>query len=529
MMRSADYIVVGGGTAGPLVAARLSENPQNHVILLEAGANKRNWKYRIPAGTAQLIGNPETDWCYPSEPDPTIGGRAPLCPAGKMLGGSSAMNGMVYVRGQKQDFDDWNIPGWTFDELLPFFKKSEAFGGKLSPAHGQDGALAVEPARARHPLTETFIAACESNGFRYRDEYCAGKHEGAFYTLATISRSGLRSSSTSSFLDAARRRSNLTVIPNCHANTLIFDGRRAAGVKTILHNEGVEFYAKREVVICCGTYGSPTLLQRSGIGSATQLTPLGISVKHDLPSVGRNLRDHFSSSVSKLVNQPTYNAPLGFKEYLSYGLQYVLRRRGPIATPVVQAMAYGRSKLAVNAPDFMLNFIPFCIDYRQSPPALHRESGVVIGAQVCRPNCRGTLRISGADPLQAPTIEHRLLDDQKDLQILIHALKVSQSIFNSLEMSPHVRKNNNPETLPATDDEWVDYAMATVGPSYHPIGTCRMGVDDESVVDPDLKVRGIDGLRVADASIMPTTPSANTQAAVYMIAEKVSSLIAASN
>lgn len=526
MNRTADYIVVGGGTAGPLIAARLSENPQKQVILIEAGSNKLGWQYQVPAGTAKLIGHPETDWRYPSEPDPTIGGRSPLCPAGKMLGGSSVMNGMVYVRGQRQDFDDWNIPGWTFDELLPFFKKTESFGGTPSAAHGQDGSLAVEPARARHPLAKAFITACEANGFDFRDEYCAGEQEGAFYTLATICRSGLRSSSARSFLANVNKRSNLTVIPDCQANAILFDGNRASGVRTTYQDVNVDFNASKEVIVCCGTYGSPTLLQRSGIGSAEQLSQAGVKVRHDMPAVGQNLREHFSSSISKLVNQPTYNAPMGLKQYLSYGLQYAFRRRGPIATPVVQAMAYGRSTHAENAPDFMLNFIPFCIDYRQSPPALHSEPGVVIGAQVCRPKCRGSLHISSPDPLTPPTINHRLLDDEKDLHILVHALKTSQSIFDSSAMSAHVQKNNNPETVPADDDEWIDYILKTVGPSYHPVGTCRMGLDDDSVVDTELKVRGVTGLRVADASIMPMTPSANTQAAVYMIAEKVSSLIA---
>jgi choline dehydrogenase len=526
-MSDSDYLVIGGGTAGAIVAARLSEDPSVRVRLVEAGAWPNSWRYRVPAATAGLIGDPVTDWRYPSEPDPTLAGRRPLCPAGRMLGGSSAMNGMVYVRGVREDYDGWakDAPGWSFEEVLPYFKRSERFEDVEAALHGHDGPLPVSRGRARHPLSAAFLGACEEVGLPRRQEASGGDQSGAFYTLAFITPGGLRANAADAFLKPARGRPNLEVLTGWTAERLLFDGRRARGVRVVRDGEARNVMATREVVVSCGAYGSPTLLLRSGVGPGAALAKLGLEVAADLPGVGQNLQDHLGAGISKLVDVATYNAPHNLWRYLNYGAAFAFARRGPIATHVVQAMAFGRRSLGAGPPEYMLSFLPLCIDYRRSPPALHDRPGVHIGVNVCRPKSRGGLSLASPDPADPPRIEHRLLSDEDDAAILAAGLAKTSQLFAAGPLARHVVGPNTPETEPSDRAGWIEYVRDRAGPSYHPAGTCRMGRGAGAVVDEQLRVRGLEGLRVADASIMPQLTSGNTAAPTMMIAEKAADLI----
>lgn len=525
-MEKADYVIVGGGTAGCVLARRLSEIPAKRVILVEAGEEARSWRYRIPAGTMKLIGDKQTDWLYPSEPDATLMGRRPLCPAGRMLGGSSRMNGMVYVRGTRGDYDGWaqSAPGWSFDELLPYFRRAENFAGDGDSVHGKAGPWQISHGRARHPLSDAFLSAGEELGIAHLPDYCDGNQDGAFHVWSMISEAGLRSDTASAFLSPVRQRPNLRIVTGRPVRRILFDGRRAIGIE-LAGQDGDRQILAGEVIVSAGAYGSPALLMRSGVGPAADVVQAGIPLVQDSPAMGQHLKDHLGAGVSKLVNVPTYNAPLGPLQYLRYGLDYALRRRGPIATSVVQAMLYGRSTPELRQPDFMLSFLPLCVNYRRSPPALHEKPGIHLGANICRPASEGRVTLNPVDPLGLPRIEHALLSDPHDIEVLIAALKFAQALFETPALARFVDAPCNPPAMPASDDEWRAFARETAGPSYHPVGTCRMGTGEDAPVDPMLRVKGCDGLRVADASVMPGLTSGNTVAPVVAIAEKAADLI----
>jgi choline dehydrogenase len=523
----ADVIVVGGGAAGAVLAARLSEDPRRRVLLIEAGPDARGWKYRVPAGTVALIGDRRTDWQYPPQPDPTLGGRPVLCAAGRMLGGSSAMNGMVYSRGLRRDYDGWarEAPGWSFADVLPYFMKAERYAGAPCQGRGATGPQRVSPPRATHPLAEAFIDACAEQGLPRRSDYCGGEAFGAFRIDGFIGPDGLRCSTADGYLRPVMGRPNLQVLTDALAERIVFEGSRAVGVRVRQGESVVEHRARREVVVCAGAYGSPALLMRSGLGEAAALSNLGIAVVADLPQVGRNLRDHLGAGVSKLVNVSTYNSPRGLR-YAAYGLQYLLTRKGPLASTVVQAMAYGKTDEALDEPDFMLSFLPICIDYRSTPPALHARPGINIGANICRPKSSGQVVLASADPRDPPRAHHRLLEAEEDVAVLARALAKTAEILASPAFARFVVEPCNPPEEPTDLAGWAEHARRTGGSSYHPVGTCRMGRAGEAVVSPSLEVYGVSGLRVADASIMPTLTSGNTAAPTIMIAEKAAELIA---
>lgn len=522
-----DTIIVGGGSAGCVLAARLSADCARRVLLLEAGHEGRGFLYDLPAGSFALMGNPKADWIYPTEPDPSAGGRTTIWAGGRMLGGGSGMNGMVYHRGQRGDYDAWRdsgCPGWSFDDIYPYFLRAERFEGPPSPAHGRDGPLRVSPPRVVHPLAPVFLRAAGEVGMAPRQEYCAGHLEGASLVYGTTLR-GRRFSVRKAYLDPARNRRNLTVVTDALVDKVLLDGRRPTGVTAVVGGERREFPAHREVLVCAGTIASPPILLRSGIGPAADLQALGIPVAADLPGVGRNVQEHSGVTQSRRVNVPTYNTMVGRLSLVRHLFQYVAARSGILTSIAVHAMAYAKSRPELVEPDIGMSFLPLAIAFVGGHPTLAKQPGITIGSQVLRPHTRGRIRLRDKAPQTRPIIEHALLADPRDLELSIRGARLVAEVFAAPAFRQYVTGDHEPAVLPRTDAQWEDYARARVGIGYHAVGSCRMGSDPMAVVDPQLKVRGIEGLRVVDASIMPNITSGNTNAPVVAIAEKAADLI----
>lgn len=527
-----DYIIVGAGSAGCVLANRLSEDSEVSVLLVEAGYDGKGFMINMPAASFTLIGNSKADWIYPVEPDASIGGRSVCWAGGKMLGGSSAINGQVYVRGQRGDYDDWarnGCPGWNFDEVLPYFIKAEYFEGPVpSAAHGRGGPLSVSPSRTLHPMTYAFLDACAQCKLPIRDDYCAGDQFGAFLTYGTTRR-GKRWSTRRAYLEPVQNRSNLTVLTDCHVDKILIEGggggRRAIGIRTQCRDESHDFRARREVVLSAGAIGSPAVLLRSGIGPAEDMMTMGIPVKANVPGVGRNLQEHVTVGQSRFINTSSYNTQVKPWHMAGHLLRYLLLGRGPFTSTAVPAMAFAKSMPELSEPDISLMFQPVCIDFNIRPPALHKKAGVSIGVKVNRPRGRGSIRLRDTRADSKPIIEHRLLADSHDLETLVRGTKLADQVFRAGSMAQYVIGSNEPADVPATDAEWEAFVRKRAGIGYHACGSCKMGTDELAVVDPRLKLRDVAGLRVVDASVMPGIISGNTNAAVIMIAEKAADLI----
>lgn len=531
---AADYVIVGGGSAGCVLANRLSEGGRHQVILLEAGGEADSFLVRMPAGMSRLIGNPRFDWQYPSEPDASIAGRQFTWSGGRLLGGSSSINGQVYIRGSRADYDHWaasGCPGWSFDECLPYFRRAEDFAGPAHPAHGHGGPLSVSFQRDPHPLSEVFLQACASEGLPSLPDYCGGDQHGAFLSLAT-QRNGERCGTAQGYLAMARGRPNLRVLTGCLASRVIFEGRRAVGVEVLRDGRLLRVNAHAEVVVSAGTVGSPALLMRSGVGPAEHLRELGIPLVADLTGVGANLQEHVGVGINKRVSVPTYNSQMGPLDVMRHLGNYLLRKRGPMVTPAVQAMACAKSRHGLVEPDLQLHFLPLSYDMA---PDVHcaalaqmtREPTVMIQANVCHPFSRGKVRLRSRDPEVLPQVAHQLLGDERDLNTLVDACKLIERIFGAAPLQRYVQSDRTPSPRPADDAGWAQFVRNNANVCYHPVGTCRMGSDADAVLDPQLAVRGLQGLRVVDASVMPRLLSANTNAAAIMIGERGSDFVLA--
>jgi choline dehydrogenase len=522
----ADYIICGGGSAGCVLASRLSEDPHCKVVLLEAGGTANGFMAKMPSGSYTMLGKPQKDWMYLTEPDPSLAGRQIMWLAGKMLGGGSSLNGMMYIRGARSDYDAWErdlgCTGWGWDSALDYFKKSEGFNGAESASHSITGPLGVSLPRQIHPLTHAFIAACAESGLREVEDYCAGDIDGAFLAYVT-QRNGQRSSAALAFLDRAVKRPNLTVITGAVVDKIIIKDGRAVAV-AYHHGEVVKrMDARREIIISASSMQSPAILLRSGVGPADELRAMGIGVQVNAPDVGKNLQEHASVQTSLLVDLPTVNTKMNPFHYALGMAQYLIQRRGMMTVTPVEAMAFLRSSPDLAAPDIKLQFGPSAYDPITRGP--HKSPGIVVYTNVSKPRSRGEIRLRNGSALDKPLIDHRLFGDPNDMAAMIRGLKAVDQLLQAPSFAKHVRGRIAPAALPQSDAEWADSIRSRANIGFHPVGTCRMGGDAASVVDPRLRVRGVAGLRVADASIMPIMPSANTNAPAIMVGEKAADMI----
>jgi choline dehydrogenase len=528
-MQIYDYIVVGAGSAGSVVASRLSTDARNRVLLLEAGRPSHLWS-RIPIGYARLIANPAANWLYSSEPEENTNGRRIPVPRGKLLGGSSSINGQVFVRGQAQDFDTWaqmGNRGWSYADVLPFFKRMESYaGGGDDNLRGREGPLRVTNPEPRAAIFAALIKAAGEVGIAHNSDYNGASQDGIAMSQATIS-SGRRMSTARCYLDPIRTRQNLHIVTDALTEALLLDGKRCTGVRYSIGGDLREARAAREVVLSGGTINSPQLLELSGIGQPERLRDAGIEVLNALPGVGENLRDHYAPRTRWSVGRKgiTFNDHLRGLPLVYQVLRYALFKQGMLAMPGAPIRAFVRSREGLEGPDVMLGWIPMLTESGPNGPRVSRQSGVTLYAHPMRPESRGHIHITCPEPRRPPAINFNFLSSPIDVEVAVRAVRIARAVMTA----PALTRLQVTEIAPGADrtsnDEILDWIKKVAETTYHPVGTCKMGPDAMAVVDSQLRVRGIEGLRVADASIMPTLTSGNTNAPSIMIGEKAADMV----
>jgi choline dehydrogenase len=522
-----DYIIVGAGSAGCVLANRLSADGRHSVLLLEAGPKDKNIWIHIPLGYGKLFKEKTVNWMYQTEPEPGLGGRQVYQPRGKVLGGSSSINGLLYVRGQHEDYDRWRQlgnAGWGYDDVLPYFKKAEDQCRGGDEYHGAGGPLPVSDWRHHDPLSEAFVKAAVEAGLPFNPDFNGATQEGAGF-FQTTTRGGRRASTAVAYLRPALRRGNLKVATSALGQRVLFEGRRAVGVEYRQDGVSRKARAHKEVLLSSGAYNSPQLLQLSGVGPADLLKRHGIDVVLDAPGVGNDLQDHMQVRIvmrcaQKITLNDIVNHPV---RRVWAGVQYAASRRGALTIAAGTAGAFFRTSPRLASPDVQIHFIPFSTD--KMGENLHSFSGFT--AHVCqlRPESRGTLRIRSADPSAPPEIRINYLATETDRRTFVDGLKILRNILAAPALKAYCAGEVYPGPGLTSDEELLEFCRQNGSTVYHPTSTCRMGTDPLAVVDQRLRLRGIEGLRVVDASIMPDLVSGNTNAPTIMIAEKASDMI----
>ncbi len=507
-MTTYDYIVVGAGSAGCVLAARLTENGRKSVLLLEAGPRDTDRWIHVPLGYGKLFSRTDVNWAYESEPEPNLNGRRIFTPRGKVLGGSSSINGLVYIRGQAEDFDAWGIPGWDFSGLRPYFERAEL-------------ALKVSDLE-RHELADAFVDAAASLGIPRTADFNGHTQEGTGYYRATA-HLGKRRSTAVAYLRAAEKRPNLRVVTNALATRILFDGNRASGVEFLHKGKVQKASAAGEVILSGGAFNSPQLLEISGVGKRSLLEEKGIRVIHDLPDVGEHLQDHFyARTFWRCSKRCTLNDDMAsWHGKLKIGLQYYLRKKGPLTISAGHAAAFIRTRPESRRPDAQIYFINFSTAKRGG--FLHSHSGFTCSVSQLQSESRGASHVRSADPSAPPAIRYNYLATENDRRVMVEGLKWIRRIAGAPPLRDFVTDEFYPGPKVQSDEEWLAFCRESGETVFHPTSTCSLG----KVVDAKLKVKGLDGLRVIDASVMPAVPSGNINAAVIAVAEKGAELVKA--
>ncbi|MBS7707217.1 choline dehydrogenase [Chelatococcus asaccharovorans] len=529
-----DFIIVGAGSAGCVLANRLSADPRHRVLLLEAGGSDWNPLFRVPLMTGVLLRSRYANWFYRTEPEPHLNNRQLFWPRGRVLGGSSAINGMVYTRGTPLDYDGWaqmGLPAWSFDKVLPAFKRSESYQPGANAFHGGGGPLPISRPNTPNPLFDAFVAAGQQAGYPFNPDFNGESQEG-FGRYDFTTRNGERWSTARAFLDPARRRPNLTIRTDARLLKVIVENGRATGVEVLAGRDRQTIRTDGEVILSCGTVNSPAALMHSGIGDGAVLAGLGIPVVQDLKGVGKNLQDHLLARVEHACLEPVtlYGTLRGDRAAFAL-LRAIFLKSGPASSFPLEGGAFFKSDPALDEPDLQSHFLPglstaaLRLPFLAKPKGRYDGHGFFANVYQLRPHSRGEITIGSADPLAAPLIKPNYLSDPADLRVLREGVKALRRVF----AQPAFDRFRGPELAPGPDvvsdrdiEQWLRGVADTV---FHPVGSCRMGTDDGAVVDQHLRVHGVAGLRVVDASVMPRMPSSNTHAPTVMIAERASDFI----
>ncbi len=525
MRKTWDYVIVGAGSAGATLAGRLSQNPEHRVLLLESGGGDHSPLIRIPGMIESLLGVAALNWRYEGDPDATLNGRALTWAAGRVLGGSSSINGMVYGRGLPADYERWvgaGNPGWGWDDMLPYFRRMEHWTGSPDPTRGRDGPLWVRRFEETDDACAAVMDALISHGLPSVRDYAVGIAEGVGLTQAT-QRNGLRHSVANAYLASARGRPNLAIRTKTTALGLIIAGGRCVGVRAAHRGQVTQYRAERETILCAGAIGSPKLLWLSGVGPAEDLRRLGIPVAHALEGVGRNLNDHVNIKLSAFVNRRTYNTRRAGLSALGEGLRFLATRSGPASSPANHVQAFVRTDRESPVADVQLQVMPFGFGTAEEMA----RDGLTVVVSPCHPEARGRVALRSDDPRAAPQISMAMLESHRDRARLIRGCKLA---YGALQDGPGRTMGGKiyaPAEAPGDDDAWLAFFRETAALNWHPTSTCRMGPGADDVVDSQLRIHGLAGISICDASVMPSVTSGNTNAPVIAIAERAADMIAA--